>query len=381
MWTTNTEILLEEEKNLEENLETWLEENIESLEEMTAMVRGSLDFVPRRTVVALITQDVHYRDIIEQIRDEGVLSKNDFRWQQQLRYELDSKTIYIKQLNAVLEHGFEYMGATTRLVITPLTDRCWMTITGALRIKMGASPMGPAGTGKTESTKDLAKALGKFCIVFNCSEQVASSMMDKLFNGVKKVGGWTCLDEFNRIDIEVLSVIAQQLQVIRNDSLNEIGENLNINTPVFGIFITMNPGYKGRTELPDNLKILFRPICMMIPDYGYIAEIMLYAEGFADARALSVKITKLYKLCSEQLSQQCHYDFGMRAVKTVLSMAGVLKRSQPQLKEDLVLIRAIQNSNLPKFLKRDIPLFEVKSQILILKFHRISFAIFSQEQK
>jgi len=137
-------------------------------------VRSNLTDLQRCVIVALITTDVHARDIVEELKQENVQSVYDFNWQKQLRYYYETNEgdgeVVIKQIQAVLKYGLEYMGATSRLVITPLTDRCWITISGALHIKLGANPAGPAGTGKTESTKDLAKAIATLCIVFNCSD-------------------------------------------------------------------------------------------------------------------------------------------------------------------------------------------------------------------
>ena len=340
-------------------------QQVEQLNELAASVAGDLSSLERRTIVALITGDVHNRDITAQLAEERTSDLSNFTWQMQLRYywDVDEDDCIVHQVNARVAYGYEYQGATTRLVITPLTDRCWMTLIGGLHLKLGGAPAGPAGTGKTESVKDLAKGIGRQCVVFNCSDQLDYKMMGKLFAGVAQTGCWICLDEFNRIDIEVLSVVAQQLLLIRIALLADRkefmfeGREMRLKATQ-GVFITMNPGYAGRTELPDNLKALFRPVSMMVPDYALIAEIMLYAEGFMDARPLAQKMVKMYKLCSEQLSQQDHYDYGMRQVKSVLVMAGGQKRDNPEVHENISLIRAMREANVPRFLSQDLPLFE-----------------------
>ena len=176
--------------------------------------------------------------------------------------------------------------------------------------------------------------------------------------GQATTGTWVCLDEFNRIDLEVLSVVAQQMLLVREALLEDtshfqfFGKYVQLNNEL-GLFITFNIGYIGRKELPDNLMALMRPIAMVIPEYQLIIENILFSLGFAQAVVLANKISIFYKLLSDQMSNEPYYDFGMRSIKNILDVASDFIRSSTKFNELEIIKTILHDVNYTKLKSND----------------------------
>lgn len=141
---------------------------------LISLLLGELTRGDRQKIMTICTIDVHSRDVVNKFIQSKLETASAFQWQSQLRHRWDDteSDCFANICDAQFGYSHEYLGNTPRLVITPLTDRCYITLTQSLHLVMGGGPAGPAGTGKTETTKDLGRALGIMVYVFNCSEQM-----------------------------------------------------------------------------------------------------------------------------------------------------------------------------------------------------------------
>ena len=166
-------------------------------------------------VKALILDIIHNISVVDDLLGDGIVDTkqpNDWMWFKQLRYAIDPKGLCkVGMCDAFFDYTFEYQGNAPKLVHTPLTDKCYLTLVMGMKLGYGGNPYGPAGTGKTESVKALGQAFGRQVLVFNCDEGLDYKAMGRIFIGLVKCGAWGCFDEFNRLLEEQLSAISQQI--------------------------------------------------------------------------------------------------------------------------------------------------------------------------
>uniref|UniRef100_A0A8C4HFM7 Cytoplasmic dynein 2 heavy chain 1 n=1 Tax=Dicentrarchus labrax TaxID=13489 RepID=A0A8C4HFM7_DICLA len=316
---------------------------------------------------ALILDIIHNISVVKQLNQAVVTSPDAWAWKKQLRFYMGTdKCCLIHMVDAQFSYTYEYQGNAAKLVHTPLTDKCYLTLTQAMKMGLGGNPYGPAGTGKTESVKALGGLFGRQVLVFNCDEGIDVKSMGRIFVGLVKCGAWGCFDEFNRLEEAVLSAVSMQIQAIQ-DSLKHhknicdlLGKEVELD-PNSGVFITLNPagkGYGGRQKLPDNLKQLFRPVAMSRPDNELIAEVILYSEGFKNGEILGRKLVAIFNLARELLTPQQHYDWGLRALKTVLKACGSLLQQQRRIQESSLVVQALRLNTMSKLTFADSSRFD-----------------------
>lgn len=351
------------------------------LREMNVFAGQNTDELIGIKVKAIMMDLIHNIEVITLLIDNNVEKVSDWLWSKQLRFYFDSTgSCVLRMVDAEFKYSYEYQGNAPKLVHTPLTDRCYLTLTQGMQLGYGGNPYGPAGTGKTESVKALGNAMGRQVLVFNCDEGIDFKSMGRIFTGLVKCGAWGCFDEFNRLKVDQLSAVSQMIQIIQEALKNGdshcklLQRDIDVN-PNAGIFVTLNPagkGYGGRSKLPDNLKQLFRSIAMSAPDNDLIVEVILFSEGFENAKVLSKKTVEIFSLSQQLLSNQQHYDWGLRAMKSVLRLGGTLiheflmNRVSQKLelsaaevleKESEILIKSLRVNTLSKLSFDDAVLF------------------------
>ena len=308
-----------------------------------------------------------HRDIVEELSRKRVKDVYEFEWQKHCRHYYNTEkakvVVHISNVRCTFNH--EYLGSKRRIVMTPLTEKCFVALTQTVKAFKAGVPFGPAGTGKSELVKELGFITGNYTIVLNCTEQIDHVVLGRTLKGALQSGSWSCFDNLHSISVGVISVFAEQLKSVFN-SLQQSsssctfidGQPLKVNSKC-ALFMTLNLDAKPSFRVPINLKSVFREIALIFPETEIIIRSRLGAHGFLEARTLAKKICVFYKMCNDHLSHQFHYDFGLRAACSLVDRVISQKRdhcaSFLDFKTQSALIKhLIRELNFPRLVQEDI---------------------------
>ncbi|KAF4519979.1 hypothetical protein B566_EDAN005479 [Ephemera danica] len=364
-WTVKVEDVFDQLKSGDiRSMKIYLDELNQQIDYLSKYLISVKDNMEKVKLTSILIQNLHFRDIVSHLVFNAVIVKTDFNWESQLRFYWEKRedSLIVKQCCCRLEFGYEYTGLNYRLVHTPQTDRVMLIITQALSMQLGVMLIGGPGLGKTETVREMARILGRICLVTDCNAQMTWKSIGNILAGLAQSGLWGCLEQLDRLSESTLSVLSTQIHTIRDAVLMKL-TSFSFNDQEIGldsklaIFTSISPNQKGRQEVPQTLRALFRPASCSMPDLQHICHVWLLATGFDTAQVLSKKITELCKYSAEQLSKQPHYNFTMCLVKTIIKYSAKYRTQFPESSENNVVLKALRDCILPKLVPEDIELF------------------------
>lgn len=359
MWTSK----IQQQIEAKAKADAVLKENKEFMSHLVTLVLQESCQDKCRVFANLILSQGYFQGILEDFSEKDVDAVSDFSWLSRVRhYYNEDNRVEISMMHSKIIYGYEYLCPYTKLVMTSLTERCYLIMLTALDLNQGGMLSGETATGKTETVKDLAKAVAKQIVGFNCSEDFHHRAFAKFLKGLASCGAWSCFDEFHRIDTRALSVIAQQILDIQRAMHTKMFEvdfesSLIQLNPECALFVTTD-SLQHDVHIPDNLKVLFRPVAMANPDLAMIAELLLTSYGFEEANILSQKLACMVDLCDGLLSSQPHYEFGLRSMVSVLRSARDLKKIEQNEQEHHLISKALQTVKYCELLPQDQGMFK-----------------------
>ncbi|XP_054010575.1 dynein axonemal heavy chain 7-like [Hylaeus anthracinus] len=317
----------------------------------------------RDVLMSLIIIISNQKDVIKLLLHKNITRSTDFEWVAQLRYYLEENCVKTSMFNTSISYGCEYNYYKHHIINTTLTDRCFHTLMQAYEYHLYGAITGLPAVGKTTTVQSLAKAIAIQFRTFNCADILSYDFFCQVFKGFISCGAWLCFENFDSLKLELLSMITQNLICIFQAITTNLkiitfeGSTLNMN-PTGHICTITNLGSFKYSNLPDNLKILFRTISMMAPDIGRIVEVELFAAGISNSKLLASKLVTLYKILSEQLWCESCNTFNICSAKAVVRSVIYLKRSFPDEDESMLLLRSLIDICLPKLCNMDILIFK-----------------------
>ncbi|CAK9814005.1 Dynein axonemal heavy chain 7 [Anthophora quadrimaculata] len=317
----------------------------------------------RNLLMSLIIIVNHQKDIIRLLLDNNITKSTDFEWAAQLRYYLEENNVKVSTFNATIMYGYEYSYYKQCMISTPLTDRCFHTLMQAYKYHLYGAVIGPSSTGKSETIRSLVKTLAKLFRNFNCACITSYNLLSQIFKGFLSCGAWLCFENFDRLEIDLLSRITQTLtnilQTIATNSKIITFEDSSLKINSLGyICIVTKLGLFKYSNLPDNLKSLFRTVSMVVPDLKRIVEIEFFAAGLSNSKLIASKLITFHKVLSEQLLCELCNTFNLHSAKAITKTVIYLKQSFPHESETVLLLRSLIDIYLPKLCNTDAHIFK-----------------------